>query len=109
MATSYKVLGQSAPSADTDTNIYTVPAATQAICSTLVVCNTSQTTTKYNIAIRPAGETLAQKHYISYQSEAPAQSSTYITIGASLSATDVVTIRSNSSGLSFTIFGSEIS
>ena len=31
MATTYKVLGQSAPTATTDTDVYTVPAATTAV------------------------------------------------------------------------------
>ena len=37
--TTYKVLGQSNPSATTATTLYTVPAATQTIVSTITVCN----------------------------------------------------------------------
>ena len=35
MATTYKVLGQSNPSATTATTLYTVPASTQAVVSTI--------------------------------------------------------------------------
>ena len=108
MATSYKILGQAAPSANTDTTLYTVPASTEAISSTISVCNVSSASARYNIAIRKNGEALAQKHYVAYQSELPPNSSIYLTIGMSISATDVVTIRSSSSSLSFTMFGSEI-
>ena len=43
MATNYKVLGQSIPSATTATTLYTVPAATQAVVSTITVCNQAAT------------------------------------------------------------------
>jgi len=41
MATTYKVLGQSKPSAATNTTLYTVPASTAAVISTLAICNDS--------------------------------------------------------------------
>ncbi len=59
MATSYKVLGQSNPSATTATSLYTVPAATQAIVSTITVCNQAATAATYRIAVRIAGAALA--------------------------------------------------
>jgi len=39
MATTYKVLGQIAPSAASATTAYTVPSATQAVISTITACN----------------------------------------------------------------------
>jgi hypothetical protein len=39
MPTTYKVLGQAAPTANTLTDVYTVPSATQAVISTITVCN----------------------------------------------------------------------
>jgi hypothetical protein len=59
MATTYKVLGQSNPSATTATSLYTVPAATQTIVSTVTVCNQSSTAGSYRIAVRVAGGALA--------------------------------------------------
>jgi len=53
MANAYKVLGQVAPAATTDTTLYTVPAATEAVISTIVVANRSATARTYDIAIRP--------------------------------------------------------
>ena len=43
MATTYKVLGQSNPAATTLTTLYTVPAATQAVISSISVANLTAT------------------------------------------------------------------
>jgi hypothetical protein len=59
MATTYKVLGQVAPGATTDTTLYTVPAGTEAVVSTLIVANRASTAATYRIAIRPNAATLA--------------------------------------------------
>ena len=41
MAITYKVLAQSAPSATTNTDVYTVGATKQTIISTVTICNRS--------------------------------------------------------------------
>ena len=108
MATTYKVLGQSNPSATTATTLYTVPSATQAVVSTISVCNQASTAATYRIAVRPAGATLAAQHYIVYGATVPASDSTMITVGLTLGATDVVTVYASSANLSFNAYGSEI-
>ena len=50
MPTTYKVLGQSNPSATTATTLYTTPSATQTIVSTITVCNQAATAGTYRIA-----------------------------------------------------------
>jgi hypothetical protein len=109
MATTYKVLGQVAPSATTATTLDTVPSATQTVVSTIVVCNRAATSATYRIAIRPAGATLANEHYIAYDSTVTANNSTFITVGITLGATDVITVYASTANLSFSAFGSEIS
>jgi hypothetical protein len=109
MPTTYKVLGQVAPSATTNTTLETVPSATQAVVSTITVCNRAATSATYRIAVRPAGATLANEHYIAYDATVAANDSTFITIGVTLSATDVITVYASSANLSFSAFGSEIS
>ena len=108
MATVYKVLGQSAPDATTDTNLYTVPASTSAVISTIVVANRAATAAAYRIAVRPAGATLANQHYVAFDVAVGALDSTTITLGITLAATDIITVRATSADLSFSIFGSEI-
>lgn len=108
MATTYKVLGQSAPSANSDTTLYTVPAATSAVLSTINIANRGTTAGTFRIAIRPAGATLANQHYIAYNVPVAALDAIALTLGFSLAATDVVTIRANSADFSFSAFGAEI-
>jgi len=109
MAVTYKVLGQSNPSATTATTLYTVPASTSTVVSTITICNQSNASDTYRIAIRPAGATLANSQYIAYNSVIPAYDSISLTIGITLAATDVVTIYAGTTNLSFNLFGSEIS
>ena len=108
MATSYKVLGQSAPSATTNTDVYTVPSATEAVISTIVVCNRDASSATYRIAIRPNGAAVANQHYIAYNVTVGASDSTTITLGITLDAADVVTVYGSTANLSFSVFGSEI-
>lgn len=110
MPTTYKVLGQSAPSATVATTLYTVPSATQAVVSTINVVNTSTTTTDtIRIAIRPAGAVLANQHYIVFGLNLSAGATFAYTSGATLGATDVITVYSLNGTSSFNAFGSEIS
>ena len=108
MATTYKVLGQVAPTAAAATTLYTVPGATQAIVSTINVVNTGGAADRVRIAIRIAGATLAVEDYIVYDlSLSPTATFTY-TSGVTLAATDVVTVYSTNGTSSFNAFGSEI-
>jgi hypothetical protein len=107
--TTYKVLAQSAPSATTATDIYTVGAGKSAVVSTIVVANRATSTATYRIAIRPAGATLANQHYIAYDITVGLSDSTTLTLGITLAATDVITVYASTANLSFNVFGSEIS
>lgn len=109
MPTTYKVLGQVNPSATTATTLYTVPASTQTIVSTISVCNQASTAATYRIAVRVAGSALSAEEYIVYGATVAASDSTFITSGLTLGATDVITVYSSSANLSFNAFGSEIS
>ena len=108
MPTTYKVLAQSAPSATTATDIYTVPSATSAVISTIVIANRTTSTATYRIAVRPAGATLANQHYIAYDITVGASDSTTLTLGVTLAATAVLTVYASTANLSFNVFGSEI-
>jgi hypothetical protein len=109
MPTAYKVLGQVAPSATTATTLETVPSSTQVVVSTISVCNRAATAATFRIAVRPAGATLANEHYIAYDAAIAANDSTFITVGITLATTDVITVYASSANLSFGAFGSEIS
>ena len=107
MATTYKVLGQSNPSATTATTLYTVPASTETVLSTITVANLTTAGT-YRIAIRPDGESLANKHYLAYDVALAANETHSYTIGVTLNAADVITVYASSASQAFNAFGSEI-
>lgn len=108
MATTYKVLAQSNPSATTNTNLYTVPSATSTVVSTITICNQSSSQGSYRIAVRPAGAAIAAEHYIAYDVPIQANDTTALTLGLTLAATDVITIYATTASLSFGLFGSEV-
>lgn len=106
--TTYKTLGQSAPSATTETTLYTVPAETSAVVSTLTVCNRGAAAGTFRVAVRPAGAGLANQHYIVYDASIAAKDSIFLTLGLTLATTDVVTVYASSGDFSFNLSGSEI-
>ncbi len=109
MPITYKVLGQSNPTAHTASTVYTVPALTSTVLSTVTVCNQSANTATFRLAVRPSGEAIAAKHYINYDTPVPGNDTVSLTLGITLAATDVLTANANTSTLSFNAFGSEIS
>lgn len=108
MPTSFKVLGQVATAATTDTTLYTVPASTESVISTLIVANRSATAAAFRIAIRPDGATLGNEHFIAFDVAVGASDSTTLTLGLTLNAADVITVRASTADLTFSVFGSEI-
>ena len=109
MALTYKVLGQSAPSANTATTLYTVPSATQAIVNTLTVCNRANSSATYRISVRPAGASLANQHYVIYDNTVGALDTVQPDITLSLAATDVLEVYGSTNTISFMASGVEIS
>ena len=109
MASSYSVLAQAHLTTTSDTNVYTVGSSTESIISTMIVANIGTVATTFNIAIRPDGETLADKHYIAKEVPIAANDSTTLTLGMTLDSSDVVTCAAGTANaLSFNIFGAEI-
>ena len=105
----YKVLGQQNPSATTATTLYTVPSSTSTVVSTIMVTNQGAAAATFRIAIRPAGEALANKHYIAYDVTIASLDSVSVTVGLTLATTDVITVYSSTATMSFSAYGSEIS
>jgi glucose-6-phosphate dehydrogenase assembly protein OpcA len=108
MATTYKVLGQSNPSATTATTLYTVPSATATVVSTIVICNQAATAATFRISVRQAGAAQTAAMYVAYDVTVGASDSTALTLGLTLATTDVVTVYASTATLSFAAFGSEI-
>lgn len=109
MATTYKVLAQSAPAATTATDVYTVGAGKSAVVSTIVIANRATVAASFRLAVRVAGATLTNAQYLAYDVAVGASDSTTLTLGITLAATDVVTVYCSTANFSVNIFGSEIS
>lgn len=106
MTTNYKILGQAAPAAATNTTLYTVPANTQTVVSTLSIANVSLLD-GFNVAVVPFGQVLSAKHYINFQNYVNTGDSIFLTLGLTLSAGDTIQVKSNLGNIAFGLFGSE--
>ena len=108
MATTYKVLGQSNPAATTLTTLYTVPASTSTVVSTITVANQAATAATYRIAVRVAAAGISAAQYLAYDVSLPANATDTLTLGVTVAATDVISVYASSATMSFNAFGSEI-
>lgn len=106
--TTYKVLGQVAPLATTETDLYTVPASTETIVSSLVVTNRGTTSATYRISISVDGAATATKDYLVYDATINANSVVALTLGITMDATDKIRVYGSNANLSINAFGSEI-
>jgi hypothetical protein len=109
MPTTYKVLGQSNPSATTLTTLYTVPSATQAVISSISIANLTATAATFRIAVRPAGASITNAHYLGYDITVGASDTTIITVGVTMNTTDVLSVYASTANLVFQAYGSEVS
>lgn len=109
MATTYKILGQVEPSGTSTDDLYSVPAATEAIVSTIVIANTGSAQQAFRIFIRENGATTGTNNAIAYDTAIAANSQVAFTLGLTLSATDIISVRSDAGNvLTFQAFGSEL-
>jgi hypothetical protein len=109
MPETFKILGQVAPSANTTSNVYTVPAATQAVISSIVIVNRNNNANcTYRIAAQQAGAALSNQHYIAFDAPIAALDTVALSLGITLGNTDIISVYSANSNLSFSVFGTEI-
>jgi hypothetical protein len=110
MPTTYKVLGQSAPANTNNADLYTVGSGKSAVISTLSITNDTATAATARIFIRVAGATAGLTNALVYDTSFAPNSTTALTFGITLAATDVISVRTGTAdALTFMAFGSEIS
>ena len=108
----YKILGQVQPTGNILTTIYTVPAATNTMISTITICNQSPNTVSINVAANVSGSAVATKNFIvSGYSLGAAETLVLeprisLNVGSILSAN--ITGANASSNISINAFGVEI-
>lgn len=108
MAETRKVLGQLVPAATTLSALYTVPGGTQAVVSSITVCNETGSATTYRISVAVAGAADALAQYVAYDAPLQPNETRSYTLGATLGATDVVRCYSASGSVAFNAFGVEL-
>jgi len=114
MATAYKILGQTLPTANTLSNVYVVPTSTSAIVSTITICNQSSANANIDIMIRPINETLANKHYLVKGVTIPRADTMILSPGVTLNASVIVAVNNavasgeTAANVSFNVFGVEL-
>lgn len=109
MPTSYKVLGQAqgGSSLTSYTTLYTVPASTSTIISTISVCNTSTSDYRFRIAIGTT-TTPSAENWIAYDSYVAGGDTSFITVSPCMDTTyKYLIVSSENSAISFSAFGSE--
>lgn len=110
MDRNYKILGQAAPAATTDTVLYTVPAGKYAVVSVLSVLNRDQTSdpATYRVAVVPSGQVLGNLHYIRFDDFIDVRENKMLpVVGLSLAAGDTVHVYASTANLSYTLSGIE--
>ena len=109
--TTYKVLGQTNPSATTETQLYLVPLATSAVVSTITICNQASSAATYRIAVVKSGGSTspaAAASWIVYGATVAASDTTALTLGLTLATGDQIRVYASTATLSFNAYGSEI-
>jgi len=110
MTTNYKMLGQTAPTAATETLNYTVPSSTSTLVKAINVTNTSATADTYNIAlVTVAASAATSAQFIAYENSIPGNSTVTIKAGYTLATGNGVRVNSTNGTSTFSTFGAEIS
>ena len=110
MATqTYKILGQVNPTANTLSNVYVVPAATEGIVNSIIISNQAASNASFSLVVRPTSEALDGKHFIVRGCVVPASDTMTMTLSLTLPTGAILAANTNSSSISFGAYGVEIS
>lgn len=101
------ILGQAAPGAATSNDIYTVPAGRRAVISSIVIAETGGGGPAVRVHARIGGAAAAVGNALLWNVLFSPNTHTGITEGWTLAATDILTVRSDLGGVTFTVFGEE--
>lgn len=107
MAATRKVLGQAAPNATTETTLYTVPAATSTVVSSLIVANRGASVVTFRVSIAVGGGVTQNKDYLYYDILMPPNDTFIATVGLTLAAGDIVKCYASTANVSFNLMGEE--
>lgn len=98
---------QIAVTAVTATTLYTVPAATQTVTSSVIVCNRGAVLSTFRVALRALGVATTNDSYLYYDVTIAPNDTFVATIGIVLIATDILEVYASTSNLTFQMAGQE--
>lgn len=107
MPTSYKILGQITPTANTLTNVYST-GSSSTIVGTIIIHNFSDLNASYSLIVRPTGTTLNTQHFIIRGGVIPFREQITITGAVTMNANTILVANTNSGSISFNAYGVEI-
>lgn len=108
MANTYKTPSQLVPTAQTLSTLYTVPADTQAVVSSLHACNFGENSASVRVAVRPNGDSISLEHYLFYGLTISAYDTVEFGHGITMDATDVLSVWSSTGSVSFNMSYAEV-
>lgn len=111
MPNTYKRLGAINPSANTQTNVYVIPAATQSVISTITICNQSSVNASYSLAYMNSSEfssPAGAATFLVRGATVPAADTIILTIGLTGNAGAILAANTSNANISFAAFGTEI-
>ena len=108
----HKILGQINPSANTQTNVYVVPASTATLVNAIHVDNLSTANASYSVIVVPSTDNSTSplpRHFVIRGSIAPAGDTVILDFPLTLPAGTVVAANTNNGSLAISAFGVEVS
>ena len=109
MPITYKILGQTTPGTAVG-DLYTVPASTSAIVSTVTASNVNGTACNISLFVVPSGGTAGITNAMVWQAQLGANTVQAFTLGITMGAASKLSVQSSAgSAVTYQAFGSEIS
>ena len=88
--------------------MYLVPASTEAIVSSIVVCNRENAANTFRIATKTDNSSVANTDYIAYDTSIAANDTVTLTLGITLQAAAEISVGASDANVTFNAFGTEI-
>lgn len=107
MASTRKVLGQSAPAAATMTTLYTCPSSTETVISCVTVCNRSNVATSFRLSVDVNGAGDGDSDYIAYDVPIEGNETLAVAHGVTMDASDLLRCYATLATVTFGAFGQE--
>ena len=108
MANAYKILGQVADASANDVELYLVPASTEAVVSTIVVCNREAANNTFRIATKTDNSAVANTDYVAYDSVINGNDTITLTLGITLQAGSEISVGASDANVTFQAYGTQI-